>query len=279
MKEKLNIKRILLITIGLSLFGTIPKLIKSQIIDWNVLQLYFVYIGLCILLFFSINRFVLWVFKASLSSWIKFSIGLVCGFALLIFIHFLLFYLKPNVIIYFLNLKVVDSLSIFKITAFRAFVIHSITFAFLIFFKNKDERVAFQQEIEHLNQHLQKLKTVKNVNKEYKNSLITRFQDKLIPIDVSKIAFFHLSNGIVNQYLFSGQKYVQNVTLENLENDLNPNIFFRANRQFLLNKKAIEKVEQIENRKLKVLLTLTLPEDIIISKAKSSAFIKWLEIQ
>lgn len=272
----MNGKRILLITVGLSVIGIIPKFLKNPVVDGQTLTLYFFYIALCFLLFYALNKF-LWASKARLSYWAKFGIGLFSGYVLLTFFHLLLFNIQPNLIIYFLNLKETSFYSLLMVTAFRTFIIQSIAFACLFFFKNRDEKIAFQQEINHLNSYLNDLRTNQIEKKEYKNNIITRFQDKVIPVDVSEIAFFHLSNGIVFQYQFSGQKYIQNETLESFENDLDPAIFYRANRQFLIHRKAVEKVEQIENRKLKVIPTQPSPEEIIISKAKASAFIKWLE--
>jgi len=268
-------KRILLIAVGLSIIGIIPKFLKNPVVDEQMLILYFLYIGLCFLSFYAINRF-LWTSKADLSYWAKFGVGLICSFILLAFVHLLLFNIQPNWIIYFLNLKETSFYSILMITTFRAFIIQSIAFACLFFFKNKAEKIAFQHEIDHLNSYLNDLRNDQMEKKQYKNTIVTRFQDKVIPVDVSEIAFFHLSNGIVFQYLFSGQKYIQNETLESFENDLDPTIFYRANRKFLIHRKAVEKVVQIENRKLKVILIQPSPEDIIISKAKSSVFIRWL---
>jgi len=269
-------KRIYHITIGLSLIGIIPKILKNYHIDYPLLICNFFYIGFCFISYYSLNKF-LWVSKPKFSYWTKFGIGLISGFILLTLVHLLVFNIKPDWIIFFLGLKETSFFSILMVTAFRAFIIQSIAFACLYFFKNKDEKSAFQQEIDHLNSYLKDLRNNLTEKKEYKKTIITRFQDKVIPVDVSEIAFFHFSNGIVFQYVFSNQKYIQNESLESFENELDPSIFYRANRQFLINRKAVEKIEQIENRKLKVILTLPLTEDIIISKAKSSAFIKWLE--
>lgn len=268
--------RILLITVGLSLIGIIPKILKNSVVDGQLLTLYFFYIGCCFLSFYAINKF-LWTSKPHISNWGKFGIGLVCVFVLLTFVHLLLFNIQSNWIIFFLNLKETSVYSILMVTAFRALIIQSIAFACLSFFKNKDEKMAFQQEIDHLNNYLNDLRNNLTEKKEYKNTIITRFQDKVIPVNVSEIAFFHLSGGIVFQYLFSGQEYIQNETLESFENDLDPTIFYRANRQFLIHRKTVERVEQVENRKLKVILAQPSPEEIVISKAKSSAFIRWLE--
>ncbi|MDR6160230.1 DNA-binding LytR/AlgR family response regulator [Chryseobacterium sp. SLBN-27] len=272
----MNSKRILFMTIVFALIGTIPKLLKNSITDWQILALHFTYIASCFLSFYTINTF-LFAPKPNFSHLTRFVIGIICGFILLTFVHLLFLNIQPNRLVYFLNLKEINLHSIIMVTAFRTFIIQSIVYACTCFFINIDEKIAFQDEIAHLNNYLNDLRNNLPEKKEYKDTIITRFKDKVIPIGVSEIAFFHLSNGLVFQYLFSGQKYIQNESLESFEKDLDPTLFYRANRQFLIHKKTVERVEQIENRKLKVIPNPSAPEEIIISKAKASAFIKWLE--
>ncbi len=272
---KMNSKRILFMTIVFAIIGLIPKLLKNSIHDWQILAFYFTYIGSCFLSFYTINIF-LFAAQPNFSHLARFVIGNFCGFILLTFIHLLLFNSEAKWFVYFLNLKEIDFQSIITTTAFRTFIIQSVVYVCICFFKNIDEKITFQNEIIHLNNYLNDLRNNLPEKKEFKNTIITRFKDKVIPVDVSEIAFFHLSNGLVFQYLFSGQKYIQNESLESFEKDLDPTLFYRANRQFLIHKKTVERVEQIENRKLKVALTLPEPEEIIISKAKASAFIRWL---
>ncbi|AZA88311.1 LytTR family transcriptional regulator [Chryseobacterium shandongense] len=273
---KMNSKRILFMTIVFVLIGIIPKLLKNSITDWQILALYFTYIASCFISFYTINTF-LFASKSNFSHLTRFVIGIICGFVLLTFVHLLFLNIQPNRLVYFLNLKEIDFHSIITTTAFRTFIIQSVVYVCICFFKNIDEKITFQNEIIHLNNYLNDLRNNLPEKKEFKKTIITRFKDKVIPVDVSEIAFFHLSNGLVFQYLFSGQKYIQNDSLESFEKDLDPTLFYRANRQFLIHKKTVERVEQIENRKLKVALTLPEPEEIIISKAKASAFIRWLE--
>jgi DNA-binding LytR/AlgR family response regulator len=273
---KMNSKRILFMTIVFALIGIIPKLLKNSITDWQILALYFTYIASCFISFYTINTF-LFASKSNFSHLTRFVIGIICGFVLLTFVHLLFLNIQPNRLVYFLNLKEIDFHSIITTTAFRTFIIQSVVYVCICFFKNIDEKITFQNEIIHLNNYLNDLRNNLPEKKEFKKTIITRFKDKVIPVDVSEIAFFHLSNGLVFQYLFSGQKYIQNDSLESFEKDLDPTLFYRANRQFLIHKKTVERVEQIENRKLKVALTLPEPEEIIISKAKASAFIRWLE--
>lgn len=272
----MNKKRTLLLTFALSVVGIVPKFLKHSGLDFGLLGLYFCYIGLSFLAFYTLNTF-LWLSASVSSHWMKYSIGFLGGFVLLACFHLLLVQIQPNWITFFLNRKTIMVGDVLMITGFRAFLLQSIAFAYLFFLEGKAEKTSFKSEIELLNQNLNDLKANQVKETAYKSTVITRFKDQVLPIPVSEIAFFHLSSGIVFQCLFSEQKYTQNVSLESLENDLDPNLFFRANRQFLIHRNAVVKIEQIENRKLKVLLSQPTPEAIVISKVKSTAFIKWLE--
>lgn len=177
--KKIIDKRIVLITIVLSLTGIIPKFLKNSVSDWKLLSVYFSYIALSFLSYYMFNTF-LWRYAPQLSYFRKFAAGLVCGFLLLIFMHLLLFHIQPEWGIYFFNLKEANFYNTIFITAFRAFVIQNIAFACLFFLKNKDEKIIFQQEIGHLNQHLTNLQKNQIHKKEYKTTLIVRFQDKVL---------------------------------------------------------------------------------------------------
>lgn len=113
--------------------------------------------------------------------------------------------------------------------------------------------------------------------RQYKQTLLVHFQDKIIPVKTADITYLHYSNGIVSVYTGSHQKYILSSTLDELETMLNPGSFFRANRQFIINRQAIVNVEHYFSRRLVVKLTVTTPEQIIISKVKASEFLQWME--
>jgi DNA-binding LytR/AlgR family response regulator len=65
-------------------------------------------------------------------------------------------------------------------------------------------------------------------------------------------------------------------SLDSLENELNPNDFFRANRQYLVSSRAIQKIHNYGNQKLKLTIKPLSEEGIIISKLKATSFKNWL---
>lgn len=112
---------------------------------------------------------------------------------------------------------------------------------------------------------------------KYKSSLIINQGEKIIPLKTDDIAFIHLESHFILITTLTNQQYIYSSSLDFIESILNPSLFFRANRQFIINRKAIANAERYFNRKLAVRLLLPTPEKIIVSKLKASEFILWLE--
>ncbi|SHN33267.1 LytTR family DNA-binding domain-containing protein [Chitinophaga sp. CF418] len=101
-------------------------------------------------------------------------------------------------------------------------------------------------------------------------------KDKILPIAISNIAFFYLKNGVVNLTTFDKQVYLINKNMEELGKLTEP-LFFRANRQFLVNRKAVLDASGYLSRKLSVTLSIPTEETVTISKEKMSQFLDWLK--
>lgn len=108
-----------------------------------------------------------------------------------------------------------------------------------------------------------------------RNAIIIRHREKIIPLSNTTIAVLYIENGCTYAYTFDQEKYLVNETLEELETDFAPS-FYRANRQFLINRKAIKDVSQFFNRKMVVNLTIPFKQQILVGKMKTSSFIEWL---
>ena len=127
------------------------------------------------------------------------------------------------------------------------------------------------------NAEIQKLTSFFKQKVNYTTSfLVSAKSDKLIPLPVERIAFFFIDSGITKTFTFDGTKYNLDNALEEVENMLDPSLFFRANRQFIINRNAIEDVDLWFNGRLSVNLKVKVPERILISKAKSASFKEWL---
>jgi two-component system response regulator LytT len=107
------------------------------------------------------------------------------------------------------------------------------------------------------------------------SSVLVYHQDKIIPIDIDDIALFYLANEIAHLLTFGGKVYYPNKNLDELER-LSGLAFFRANRQYLICRKAIVDVSSFFTRKLSINLKVPFPEKIFVSKVKAPQFLKWL---
>lgn len=64
--------------------------------------------------------------------------------------------------------------------------------------------------------------------------------------------------------------------MEDIENELDPAYFYRVNRQFIVHKDAIENIKYYFNGKLILNVLPIFKEQVVVSKAKSTAFKKWI---
>lgn len=112
--------------------------------------------------------------------------------------------------------------------------------------------------------------------KSYKDSFLFKSGTRLYPVTTAKIAFFYSKEKLVEAFMQDGKRLAVNFSLEELETETDPNLFFRANRQYLINRNFLDKIHLSFNGKLKVELTLKVPEEIMISREKASQFKKWV---
>ncbi len=105
--------------------------------------------------------------------------------------------------------------------------------------------------------------------------LIPSKGDKLIPVQASDLACFYIDAGTVKAFTFEGRTLRFEYTLDELERLLNPDDFFRANRQYIISRKAIKDIDIWFTNRLSVNLKISVPEKILISKARISEFKTW----
>jgi two-component system, LytTR family, response regulator LytT len=108
-----------------------------------------------------------------------------------------------------------------------------------------------------------------------KTTVIIRQRDKIIPLEAVNVAVFFVDNGYTFAFTFAQEKYIVNEKLEDLENYFFPS-FFRANRQYLVSRKAIKDATHFFNRKIIVNLTIPFKEQILVGKLKTTPFVEWL---
>ncbi|HKZ37552.1 MAG TPA: LytTR family DNA-binding domain-containing protein [Chryseolinea sp.] len=112
---------------------------------------------------------------------------------------------------------------------------------------------------------------------KYRSTLLVSYRNEMIPVRVEDIAFFAIEEDCTILRTARGKKYRISETLEHIESSVDPKNFFRANRQYLVAHGAITKIEHFHARKLLLELSLPYMEPVIVSKAKATEFLLWME--
>jgi two-component system response regulator LytT len=121
------------------------------------------------------------------------------------------------------------------------------------------------------------LKNTFQKKENYKSSILVHVKESFIPIEVSKIAFFIVDTEILYIHTFDNKRYPVFKSMSEIEASLDPTIFFRINRQVLLNKKAIKEIQPYFKRKVIVKTDLKIEEQLIVSRLKVTEFMNWIE--
>jgi DNA-binding LytR/AlgR family response regulator len=123
------------------------------------------------------------------------------------------------------------------------------------------------------------IKLLNNKNKEeYKERFAVMIGSRILSISVNDIAYFYFANRITYLVKNDGQKFPYTESLDSLYNLLNPSQFFRANRNYILQHAAIDKIENHAGRNIIVTLKpLPAEGSITISKDRITEFKYWLD--
>jgi len=112
---------------------------------------------------------------------------------------------------------------------------------------------------------------------KHKTSFLVFKHNKYLTLPTDSIAFFYVKYNSPIIVCFDRQEYFVNHSLEQIQNLVSCSHFFRLNRQYLVNFKAIKDVEHYFARKLLVNLVVPAAEKLLVTKEKASAFLHWLD--
>lgn len=113
--------------------------------------------------------------------------------------------------------------------------------------------------------------------KEYRSRFLLPFRDSYKTILVRDIAYLHSELKITKAKLSNGSEEVLPQTLEELEQQLDPKMFYRVNRQFIVHIDSIKHVHNYFNGKLKIELKQNQNVEIIVSRDKAVLIKAWLD--
>ncbi|MBP9925699.1 MAG: response regulator transcription factor [Cyclobacteriaceae bacterium] len=115
------------------------------------------------------------------------------------------------------------------------------------------------------------------IGKSYKNRFMVKLGDHIKSITSDQISIFFADGRDV--YLITDQmrKFIIDYTLESLDEILDPKIFYRVNRSYIVNISAIQDVVVFSNSRLKISPHVKWEPQIIVSREKVGAFKEWFD--
>jgi len=123
---------------------------------------------------------------------------------------------------------------------------------------------------------IQQLLASMKVRKTYQTHFLIPLKgSKMVPVAASDIACFYIDSGKVTAKTLEEKSYPLDFTLDEITTKLNPDDFYRANRQFIVAKKAIKDVDFWFGSRLSINLKIPIHEKILVSRTKVSEFNEW----
>ncbi len=112
--------------------------------------------------------------------------------------------------------------------------------------------------------------------KTWRSRFLVKQGQKLLSVETRDIAYFYADGRLSYFVTWNKQKYIVDYTIEDLEQMLDPQQFYRANRGFILHIKSIAQIHNYFNGKLKLELQPHMDKEVLISREKATEFKEWM---
>lgn len=163
--------------------------------------------------------------------------------------------------------------------AIKAFKLNSIDYLLKPFEENELESalVKFEHMFHHhssqpdpgIFQHLLPVST--------KNRFLISKGENFHYIETTDIAHFYSEDRVVFLHTFNDKRYIVNYTLDQIEQQLDTQLFFRVSRNCIGNLKAIENVAKYFNSRLQLTFSPACPHEVLVSRVRVPDFLKWMD--
>lgn len=110
----------------------------------------------------------------------------------------------------------------------------------------------------------------------YRKRYLAKSGTRLISVDINEIAYFYIKDRMQFIKTKTDKDYIIDWRMDEIEPDIDPQQFFRVNRQFIIGYDTIKKVHTWFNGKLKVEVAPAAHEEIVIGRLRAGEFKKWL---
>ncbi|MEM1257001.1 MAG: LytTR family DNA-binding domain-containing protein [Bacteroidota bacterium] len=118
---------------------------------------------------------------------------------------------------------------------------------------------------------------VNPIEREYKKRFTVKVGQHLKIINADEVECFYSENKGTYAATLDGRNYLLDTTLENLEEELSPKLFFRVSRKFYVNINHVKDIISYTNSRLQIKMNTFKEQEIIVSRERVKDFKLWLE--
>ncbi|MBX2954796.1 MAG: response regulator transcription factor [Cyclobacteriaceae bacterium] len=120
-------------------------------------------------------------------------------------------------------------------------------------------------------------KVVELLSRKYKERFVIKVGEHLRTIEVKDIHYFFSADKATFCHTHDNRNHVLDFTLDQLEEMVDPSLYFRINRKYLVSTKAIKDIISYTNSRLKLILEGAKDEDCIVARERVQDFRNWLD--
>jgi len=125
--------------------------------------------------------------------------------------------------------------------------------------------------------NFQQLMQTKQANTPaYKKRFLVKRGTDYISVKTEDIAYFYATHKLVCMVNKKAEKYILDISLSDIEKQIDPVSFYRINRKYLVNMSAIKRIKSYPKSKLEVEVDPPVNDEIIISQENVAAFKDWM---
>lgn len=114
-------------------------------------------------------------------------------------------------------------------------------------------------------------------DKEYKKRFIVKMGEKIIIIPVEDIAYCYSEDKSTYAISRNGTRRLLDYSLDMVQEMLDPKIFFRISRSYIVSINSIENISKYLGTRLKLQLTPHSDDEVVVSRSRTSDFLEWLD--
>ncbi len=118
---------------------------------------------------------------------------------------------------------------------------------------------------------------VNPVEREFKKRFTTKIGQHIKMISVDEIECFYSENKGTYAHTVDGRDYLLETTLEQLEQELSPETFFRISRKYFVNINSIKDIISYTNSRLQLKLNSYKEQEVIVARERVKDFKLWIE--